>query len=423
MLRSFFLPTALFTNTSPSSSTSIQSGADVRRSHPRSSVTRCAKFLAFNRSISRCVEVLARQLSFFGCSASRRPRSRSCIVRDGRGRAGERIDTRLGLGERDHVSDRLLAGQHHHEPVDPRRDARVRGDAVPERRDQVPELLIDLLGRQPQRLEHLALQVGAMDTDAAAAQLEPVQDDVVRPRLRGLRSQVVGQRSGERMVLRRPALILIAPLEQRRLGHPQVLPLALAHQLQPGRHRAAESIERHRHAIGAVRDDQHQVARRLRRWPRARRRSRPPTGASRPASARRSSSTTIHTRPAAPRPLVSVTSWSSSLRESCAPPGAAIPWIRPPDVTTDANALNPVPANTSFRSASSIPYRRSGLSDPYRSITSLKGEPRERRRDLHAVDLADELREQRLHQRVDVLLVDERHLEVELRELEATVGA
>ena len=67
------------------------------------------------------------------------------------------------------------------------------------------------------------------------------------------------------------------------------------------------------------------------------------------------SSTTIHTRPAAPRPLVSVTSWSSSFRESCAPPGAAIPWMRPPDVTTDANALNPVPANTPFRSASSIP--------------------------------------------------------------------
>ena len=48
MLRSFFLPTALFTSTSPSSSTSIQSGAEC--AEPSSfSVTRCAKFFAFNR--------------------------------------------------------------------------------------------------------------------------------------------------------------------------------------------------------------------------------------------------------------------------------------------------------------------------------------------------------------------------------------
>ena len=46
--------------------------------------------------------------------------------------------------------------------------------------------------------------------------------------------------------------------------------------------------------------------------------------------------------------------------------------MRPPASNTDANARNPVPANTSPTSVSSIPYRRSGLSEPYRSIISSK---------------------------------------------------
>jgi len=76
------------------------------------------------------------------------------------------------------------------------------------------------------------------------------------------------------------------------------------------------------------------------------------------------SATAIQTNPAAPRPFVCTTSSSSSLRERSPPPGAAIAWIRPPAASTEANALKPVPAKTSSRSASSIPYLRSGLSEP-----------------------------------------------------------
>ena len=52
----------------------------------------------------------------------------------------------------------------------------------------------------------------------------------------------------------------------------------------------------------------------------------------------------------------------------------------------------------------------------------LVGEARERRWDVDPVHLAHELCEQRLHQREDVLLVHERHLQVELGELEPAVG-
>jgi hypothetical protein len=49
--------------------------------------------------------------------------------------------------------------------------------------------------------------------------------------------------------------------------------------------------------------------------------------------------------------------------------------------------------------------------------------PGERRRDVDAVDLANVPRVERLDHREDVLLVDERHLHVELREFEAPIRA
>ena len=96
MLRSFFLPTALFTNTSPSSSTSIQSGAEC--AEPSSfSVTRWAKFFPFSKAISRSVRsatstLLRRSLD--------QPQAEipKLFVRDGGRRAGERVAPDWALG-------------------------------------------------------------------------------------------------------------------------------------------------------------------------------------------------------------------------------------------------------------------------------------------------------------------------------------
>ena len=163
--------------------------------------------------------------------------------------------------------------------------------------------------------------------------------------------------------------------------------------------------------------------RRSRRSPCGSRRARPRRGTSPRANGprrRRARST-----PARPRRVTwrSATSSSRSLRERPAPPGAANPLIDPPSARTDANARNPVLAKTSPRSASSMPYRRSGLSEPYRaSISSyvIRGNGVGTSTPLSSRTSS---RVERLDHREDVLLVDEGHLDVELRELEAAVRA
>lgn len=83
------------------------------------------------------------------------------------------------------------------------------------------------------------------------------------------------------------------------------------------------------------------------------------------------SPTFIHTRPLAPSCLARSVSWSSLLRPIAAASGyVAASTRRPLMHPAEANALNPVPANTAVSSTSSIPKRRSGLSDPKRFIAS-----------------------------------------------------
>src|SRR6266550_7964634 len=59
---------------------------------------------------------------------------------DFRRRAAHRIHPGLVLREGDHVTEVRLARKHHHHPVDPERDAAVRGRPHRERVEQEPEL-------------------------------------------------------------------------------------------------------------------------------------------------------------------------------------------------------------------------------------------------------------------------------------------
>src|SRR6185503_13023201 len=120
MLRSFSLPTALLTNTSPSSSTSIQTGAAC--AVPSSfSVTRCAKFFAFSSAISRSVRSATSTLLLLG-HGQPQTQVAELFVRDGRGSSGQRIESRLRLGERDHLCDGVLPREQHHHAIPTERD-------------------------------------------------------------------------------------------------------------------------------------------------------------------------------------------------------------------------------------------------------------------------------------------------------------
>ncbi len=82
-----------------------------------------------------------------------------------------------------------------------------------------------------------------------------------------------------------------------------------------------------------------------------------------------SSPTKAQTSPPAPKRRTTSVSWSSSERGASRGP-ALSPRTTPPDSSTPEKTRNSVPATASPRSAISSPKRRSGLSEPKRSIAS-----------------------------------------------------
>src|SRR5215218_8437008 len=102
--------------------------------------------------------------------------------------------------------------------------------AVGERVEQEAEPLARLVLPQADRLEDLALHVGCVDADRAAADLRAVPDEVVGTAAPGARIAVeVPARGGERMVERVPAPLLHVPAEHREIGYPDEVVAVLGH--------------------------------------------------------------------------------------------------------------------------------------------------------------------------------------------------
>src|SRR5688572_3176918 len=93
------------------------------------------------------------------------------VRRDRSGSGGERVEAATGLGEGDHVADRLGARQQGHDAVPAERQATVRRGAVLEGVQQEAELLLGLDLVEAHDREHPLLHVLAVDTDRAAADL------------------------------------------------------------------------------------------------------------------------------------------------------------------------------------------------------------------------------------------------------------
>src|SRR5688500_4169299 len=98
---------------------------------------------------------------------------------DRRRRAGERIGARRRLRERDHVTDRIAAGEQRDGPVEPERDAAKGWRAVPQRLEQEAETRVRLILGHAERFEHAPLYVWRVDTDRPTADLGPVHHQVV----------------------------------------------------------------------------------------------------------------------------------------------------------------------------------------------------------------------------------------------------
>ena len=110
--------------------------------------------------------------------------------------------------------------------VQAERDAAVRRRAVLERVEEEAEPQLRVLVADAEQRKIALLKRRVVDTDAAAADLDAVEHDVVRLRehLAGFSSStvhVLSTRRGERVVHGDPPLLLLVPLEEREVGHPQ----------------------------------------------------------------------------------------------------------------------------------------------------------------------------------------------------------
>src|SRR5918995_1092695 len=324
-LRCLTRPSAVFTRTCPSAASTH---VIVACGEPSGfMVTNVAKFVSVSNAMSDSVSstIRLRLLVLLPRSHDRDAELTQLFLGRAGRRPGERVGAGLRLGERRHISDRVPARHQHHQPVDPHRDAAVRGHPVPEGPQEVAELLLGLLGRETQHLEDPSLHVGTVDPDAPAPELGRSGGATKPQQTRHSPSGIRPSRSARCRRSPSSATFVRSGLSPTiRTRSPGPAPVAF-------RTPSTSSGDRCFSAGDRI----------------------------------PSSSTAIHTRPAAPRDLATCTRSSTSLRDSSAPPGAEKALMSPPESSTDVNARNPVPANTSPTSASSIPYRRSGLSEPY----------------------------------------------------------
>src|SRR5215207_10262234 len=114
---------------------------------------------------------------------------------DGRRRAGQRIRPAGRLRERDHVADRVAPREQRDDPVEAEGEPAVRRRAEAQRVEQEAEARVRLLLGDPEHVEHLPLDLRPVDTDRPAADLHPVERDVVAARAQRARiGEVPGRR-------------------------------------------------------------------------------------------------------------------------------------------------------------------------------------------------------------------------------------
>lgn len=176
------------------------------------------------------------------------------------------VTSAVVLREGDAVADGVELGEDAHEAVETESKAGVRRSAILEGVDEEAELDHGLLRCESEDAEHLLLQLAVVDTEAAAADLDAVADEVVSlgAHLFGMlveQRNVVRVGHGEGVVCGHEALFLVAPLEEREVDNPQTLELVLAPEIETFAHFETERAELRACLVGVVAaEDEDEVA-------------------------------------------------------------------------------------------------------------------------------------------------------------------
>src|SRR5262245_2917181 len=97
---------------------------------------------------------------------------------DRRRRARHEVHRRSGLGKRDHLSGRRLAGQQRCDPIEAEGDAAMRRRAVFKSLEEEPKAELCLIVADVEQGEDATLHRRIVDPDAATADLAAVQDEI-----------------------------------------------------------------------------------------------------------------------------------------------------------------------------------------------------------------------------------------------------
>ena len=101
------------------------------------------------------------------------------LLRHGRGCVEHDVAARVVLGEGDAVANAVETGKERYPTIETVSQTAMRGRSKLEGIHEEAELELCLLGGEAQNLENLLLQLGIVDTDAATANLDAVDDHVV----------------------------------------------------------------------------------------------------------------------------------------------------------------------------------------------------------------------------------------------------
>ncbi len=153
------------------------------------------------------------------------PSSSNCSGSTPVWRLAHHIDRTGGFGESNDFPDARLACHQRVNAIVPERDTTVRRRAIFQGFEEESESFARLFFGEAQHLEYPALNVLAMNTDRAAANLGTVQHQIVRPRSNGAGVgfqlvQVLLARRRERVVHGRETFFLFVVLEHRKVHNP-----------------------------------------------------------------------------------------------------------------------------------------------------------------------------------------------------------